>query len=429
MEIEHLDVHPMFSGFGFYLDGLLVAAAWDGAFQMRHHVGGHWIYQPVDDALLDDPELLVPLIRRRIAALSQVPEPHSTEQQGTAPVLHSRHVVVSRQVPLVPWRVPLVGAWRHVHADRASALPSSARTSHSYAMRLGRMGFHGAALRSGLCPRFGRGLSMRLGARSVSAVLGAFALTIAMSTCSGRGVQPIAHEVQHPAPVQPTTAATNTATGLPIGRQRIGTSVQHRPIFAYQIGSPAASMRAVVVGNVHGDEPAGVQLTRAIITGPPVLGVDLWVVPTMNPDGLAANSRQNARGVDLNRNWGYKWVHQTGGYNSGPHPFSEPETRAMQRFLNRIDPSFVVSFHQPLHGVDSDNVKSQYLMHRLSVNLNLPTKPFTCGTDSCHGTMSGWFNRFHAGAAITVEFGSAPTRSYLTGRAASGTVRAVLGHT
>ena len=269
---------------------------------------------------------------------------------------------------------------------------------------------------------------MRLAARSVSAVLGAFALTIAMSTCSGPGVQPIAHEVQDPGPVKPMTAATNKAPGSPIERQRIGTSVQHRPIFAYRVGNPAASIKAVVLGNVHGDEPAGVRLARAIIAGAPVLGIDLWVVPTMNPDGLAANTRQNARGVDLNRNWGYKWVHQTAGYNAGPHPFSEPETRAMQRFLNRIDPTFVVSFHQPLHGVDSDNVKNQYLMHRLSENLNLPTSPFTCGTGICHGTMTGWFNRNHAGAAITVEFGSAPTRSYLTGRAASGTVSSVLGH-
>jgi hypothetical protein len=146
----------------------------------------------------------------------------------------------------------------------------------------------------------------------------------------------------------------------------------------------------------------------------------------MNPDGLAAHTRQNARGVDLNRNWSYHWIHQTGTYYSGPHPFSEPESRAMRRFISRIDPAFVVSFHQPLHGVDSDHPKNPRLMNRLAENLNLPKKPFRCG-GVCHGTMTGWFNFHHSGACITVEFGAAPPVSYLTHRAATGTVRAVFG--
>lgn len=36
-EIAHLDVGPLFRGFAFRVDGVLVAGAWDGAFQMRHH--------------------------------------------------------------------------------------------------------------------------------------------------------------------------------------------------------------------------------------------------------------------------------------------------------------------------------------------------------------------------------------------------------
>ena len=44
-----------------------------------------------------------------------------------------------------------------------------------------------------------------------------------------------------------------------------------------------------------------------------------------------------------------------GNYESGAHPASEPETRAMMRFLTDVDPDYVLSFHQPLHGVDTDN--------------------------------------------------------------------------
>jgi hypothetical protein len=73
-EIEHLDVRPMFSGFGFYVDGLLVAAAWEEAFRLRHRRDGHWVYEAVADEVVDDPEVLVPLVRQRIAMLSQLPE-------------------------------------------------------------------------------------------------------------------------------------------------------------------------------------------------------------------------------------------------------------------------------------------------------------------------------------------------------------------
>lgn len=214
---------------------------------------------------------------------------------------------------------------------------------------------------------------------------------------------------------------------LDVDRQQIGTSVDDRPIYAYHLGDPHATTKAVILGNMHGDEPAGVHVIRTIVGGPAIDHVNLWVVPTMNPDGLAAHTRQNAHGVDLNRNWGYQWVHQTGRYNSGPHPFSEPETQAMRVFLNRVHPTFVVSFHQPLHGVDSDQPKNKHLMYRLSHNLGLSEKPFTCG-GVCHGTMTGWYNHNHLGACITVEFGPAPTLRYLTHRATTGTVHAVLGH-
>jgi TfoX N-terminal domain len=74
-EIERLDVRRMFGGFGFYVDGLLVAAAWEGAFRLRYREDGHWVYRPVDGSAVDDPSLLVGLVRDRVAQLSG--EPHA----------------------------------------------------------------------------------------------------------------------------------------------------------------------------------------------------------------------------------------------------------------------------------------------------------------------------------------------------------------
>jgi protein MpaA len=54
--------------------------------------------------------------------------------------------------------------------------------------------------------------------------------------------------------------------------------------------------------------------------------LDLWIVPE-NPDGVAADRRQNAHGVELNRNFPWHWRPSGGVDESGPHPLSEREAR------------------------------------------------------------------------------------------------------
>ena len=224
-------------------------------------------------------------------------------------------------------------------------------------------------------------------------------------------------------------AATTQPT--PVDERRIiGYSVQHRPIVAYRLGNPQAKTTAVLLGQMHGDEHAGVVLARSIVDGrAAVNGIDLWVVPTMNPDGNAANTRQNAHGVDLNRNWRDIWRPLTGEYYSGPYPLSEPETQAMRRFLLAVKPHYLVSLHQPLHGVDTTDggALDHAFRNRLARNLGLPLKPFRCWS-VCHGSMTGWYTTHRYGIADTVEFGRQPTAGYLTGRARRGIVAALGGY-
>ncbi len=127
----------------------------------------------------------------------------------------------------------------------------------------------------------------------------------------------------------------------------VGRSVRGRPIVAHVLGSAAASRRLLIVGCIHGDECAGRAIVAALERRPPPPGVQLWLVPMFNPDGAAADTRQNADSVDLNRNFPYRW--RPGGgpvYYAGPRPLSEPETRAAVRLVARVRPAVTIWFHQ-----------------------------------------------------------------------------------
>lgn len=207
-------------------------------------------------------------------------------------------------------------------------------------------------------------------------------------------------------------SVTTTAAPGVVERRVLGRSARGRPIEAWRLGEPDAATTVVLISTMHGDEPA----TRGILTslrdGVPVRGIDLWVVPTYNPDGLARGTRASGRGVDLNRNYPYRWAPLDGRYESGPRPASEPETRAMMRFLRAVRPDRLLSFHQPLNGVDTDT-KSPAFARRVARTLRLPSTTLDCG-GVCHGTMTGWFNATFPGVALTVEYPARPGRRRMT---------------
>lgn len=224
------------------------------------------------------------------------------------------------------------------------------------------------------------------------------------------------------------TVALPAAASPVLERRVIGHSVRHRPIVTYHLGNPRLRRVDVLIGQLHGDEHAGVRVVNTLIRGGRISGVNLWVIPTVNPDGDAAHTRQNAHHVDLNRNWPASWKRLSGQYYSGRRALSEPETRALQAFLLRVRPHDVVSLHQPLSGVDTTDggAVDPGLRRRLAHNLGLRSKPFRCWS-VCHGSMTHWFTVHRYGVALTVEFGAHPSTRYLTGPAPRGIVKALGG--
>jgi murein peptide amidase A len=131
-------------------------------------------------------------------------------------------------------------------------------------------------------------------------------------------------------------------------RSIVARSEGGRPIRALELGFPGPT-RILVVGCIHGDERAGLAVVRRLQPAAPP-HFDLWVVPDLNPDGAAANTRQNARGVDLNRNFPSEWRRigsRPDPQYSGPRPLSERESRFAERLILRLRPRVTIWFHQP----------------------------------------------------------------------------------
>ncbi|MFC5677600.1 DUF2817 domain-containing protein [Aeromicrobium endophyticum] len=193
----------------------------------------------------------------------------------------------------------------------------------------------------------------------------------------------------------------------------IGHSVKGRDIVAWRLGEPSSTKKVLLLAAMHGDEKGSVQTLRNLRDGRAIKGADIWVVPVVNPDGYARNTRQNAHGVDLNRNFGAKWRKIGGATNSGRRAFSEPETRAVRDLADEIDPTYTVSYHQPLDGIDIRDTGNRRWAERLAARVRLPKRAFDCFS-RCFGTYSMWFRAKHrSGAVITVELPRKPSRAYL----------------
>lgn len=184
----------------------------------------------------------------------------------------------------------------------------------------------------------------------------------------------------------------------------IGRSVTGRYIIARRQGPASAPKVLLVLGQMHGSEPAGRAVVGQVRTLAPPAGVQVWTISTMNPDGSVRGTRQNARRVDLNRNFPQGWqrTYSSLVYYPGGSPLSEPESQAMVRFLDRLRPDLVVSLHQAARSIDVGNAKTRLWAYRLAQAFNLPTGTVSCG-GPCAGTLTGWFNSYYSGFAVTVE--------------------------
>lgn len=185
----------------------------------------------------------------------------------------------------------------------------------------------------------------------------------------------------------------------------LGRSTQGREIRAVRVGDPDSARKALVVGAVHGNETAGVRVTRALRKRAGIEGVDLWVVDSVNPDGVARGTRGNARGVDLNRNFARGWrpSSQRSPYYSGSRALSERESRIVVRWIERIRPAVTVWYHQPWGAVLTPCSGPAPIQRRYARLAGFPT---SCRGAGLRGTATSWQNHaFPDTRAFVVELG------------------------
>lgn len=155
----------------------------------------------------------------------------------------------------------------------------------------------------------------------------------------------------------------------------LGDSTEGRPIRAVELRCKGEAEAAVLLcGNIHGVELIASHVALAFLEA--LLDgrfeevrhrLDVFVLPCINPDGYARTWRQsgngvlkelraNANGVDLNRNFPKPKEEKSpidfGGsddpsnpFYRGAHPFSEPETKAVEKLLAKESLLASVSLH------------------------------------------------------------------------------------
>ena len=218
-----------------------------------------------------------------------------------------------------------------------------------------------------------------------------------------------------------TSSTTTTSTTLPPTEltTSIGTSVQGLPIdVIHRVDIPGAQLPVddptrvvvLVVGVIHGDEQAGLDVIRELRAMSPSeipANVDLWLLPAINPDGVALNQRHNANQVDLNRNFPYKWglIAEPGNWEySGPSAASEPETQAMVEFVQYLRPDMTVWFHQDEFSIAPSTGSDGPLRREYARLTGLPLKGVPGGTYT--GVAATWQRKtFADDTAFIVELG------------------------
>jgi murein tripeptide amidase MpaA len=112
-----------------------------------------------------------------------------------------------------------------------------------------------------------------------------------------------------------------------------------------------------------------------------------YIMPLVNPDGNHLDSRTNARGVDMNRNYPVGWGaldENRPPVGPGSYPASEPEVQTVLEWWDETEPDYVNSFHSGIDlmlyppGYEEAKPADQQVYRRICEEIGEPDPEF-CG--------------------------------------------------
>jgi protein MpaA len=147
---------------------------------------------------------------------------------------------------------------------------------------------------------------------------------------------------------QPDMDISKPPVVIPARHIIAGHSVEKRPIEYYLIGQGPEVI--FILAAIHGNETAGISILKQLSEYLQqsresfLIGRTVILLPVANPDGVENNKRNNANGVDLNRNFSAR--NRINSKEFGLTPLSEPESYIISQIIRKYDPERIVSMHQ-----------------------------------------------------------------------------------
>jgi protein MpaA len=250
---------------------------------------------------------------------------------------------------------------------------------------------------------------VKLPARATVALVLVVATTVAAPGC-GPQWSDSAPRATPPSPA--VTTASLTAPPTPVQNNTsepdvweiVGTSVQGRPIRARTFGQ--GPRKVLFIGGIHGDEPEGAYSTAELPAAFAATGladvVTLTILEDANPDGRAAGTRDNANGVDVNRNFPATNFDATNPSNGG-EPLNQPESRAVFDTIDRIKPNLVLVAHSwaGRRFINYDG-PAREIAERFSAASGLPVEQSSSFAPT-PGSLGSYFGRDRGTPVLTIE--------------------------
>ncbi len=178
-----------------------------------------------------------------------------------------------------------------------------------------------------------------------------------------------------------------------------GCSVQNREIEKFIFGT--GDDVVLVIGAIHGDEPASAVLAHQLVrylreNTSSIHSKKVIIVPVVNPDGLAAGTRTNANGVDLNRN--FPANNRVDADWAGYSPLSEPESRLLFHIISEHGVGRIITIHQPYGCIDYDG-PAKHIAEKMGEHCDLPVTKL----GGRPGSLGSWAGLTMGIPIITVE--------------------------